>query len=137
MACRIHYQLYDAEGCTEKAKKPEKKIMKVETISVGNTNLGGTKDYVGTIEEKMGSTLSFEIAGNITSIRVEEGDRVNKGQLLATINLHREGGSPGNTHHPETGAGCLQKIPAPAPVGNHLGYEMGGDRKQTGTGKGG
>lgn len=73
-------------GCTEKAKKPEKKIMKVETISVGNTNLGGTKDYVGTIEEKMGSTLSFEIAGNITSIRVEEGDRVSKGQLLATIN---------------------------------------------------
>ena len=74
-------------GCTEKAKKPEKKIMKVETISVGNTNLGGTKDYVGTIEEKMGSTLSFEIAGNITSIRVEEGDRVNKGQLLASFTV--------------------------------------------------
>lgn len=34
----------------------------------------------------MGSTLSFEIAGNITSIRVDEGDRVSKGQLLATIN---------------------------------------------------
>ena len=73
-------------GCTEKSSKLEKKNVKVETISVGNTNLGGTKDYVGTIEEKMGSTLSFEIAGNITSIRVEEGDRVNKGQLLATIN---------------------------------------------------
>ena len=73
-------------GCTEKSKKLEKKNVKVETISVGNTNLGGTKDYVGTIEEKMGSTLSFEIAGNITSIRVEEGDRVSKGQLLATIN---------------------------------------------------
>ena len=51
MACRIHYQLYDADGMHRKAKKPEKKIMKVETISVGNTNLGGTKDYVGTIEE--------------------------------------------------------------------------------------
>lgn len=69
-----------------KARKMEKKNIKVETISVGNTNLGGTKDYVGTIEEKMGSTLSFEIAGNITSIRVDEGDRVSKGQLLATIN---------------------------------------------------
>lgn len=69
-----------------KARKIEKKNIKVETISVGNTNLGGTKDYVGTIEEKMGSTLSFEIAGNITSIRVDEGDRVSKGQLLATIN---------------------------------------------------
>lgn len=73
-------------GCTEKNRKLEKKNVKVETISVGNTNLGGTKDYVGAIEEKMGSTLSFEIAGNITSIRVEEGDRVSKGQLLATIN---------------------------------------------------
>ena len=73
-------------GCTEKSRKLEKKNVKVETISVGNTNLGGTKDYVGTIEEKIGSTLSFEIAGNITSIRVEEGDRVSKGQLLATIN---------------------------------------------------
>lgn len=86
MACRIHYQLYDAGGMHRKSSKLEKKNVKVETISVGNTNLGGTKDYVGTIEEKMGSTLSFEIAGNITSIRVEEGDRVSKGQLLATIN---------------------------------------------------
>ncbi len=76
-------------GCTEKAKKPEKKIMKQGTAARHH------QPY------------------------------------------HREGGSPGNTHHPETGAGCLQKIPAPAPVGNHLGYEMGRDRKQTGTGKGG
>lgn len=59
---------------------------KVETLTVGSTALGETKDYVGTIEEKIGSTLSFEIAGNITSIRVDEGDRVSKGQVLATIN---------------------------------------------------
>ena len=31
-------------GCTEKNRKLEKKNVKVETISVGNTNLGGTKD---------------------------------------------------------------------------------------------
>ena len=73
-------------GCAEKVKKTEKKDVKVETLTVGNTSLGGAKDYVGTIEEKTGSTLSFEIAGNITSIRVDEGDRVGKGQLLATIN---------------------------------------------------
>ncbi len=86
MACRIHYQLYDADGCTEKSRKLEKKNVKVETISVGNTNLGERKTMWEPVEEKMGSTLSFEIAGNITSIRVEEGDRVSKGQLLATIN---------------------------------------------------
>ena len=73
-------------GCAEKAKTQGKKKVKVETLYVGSTNLGKTKDYVGTIEAKMGSTLSFEIAGNITSIRVDEGDRVGKGQVLATIN---------------------------------------------------
>lgn len=52
MACRIHYQLYDADGMHRKNRKLEKKNVKVETISVGNTNLGETKDYVGTIEEK-------------------------------------------------------------------------------------
>ena len=57
-------------GCAEKVKKTEKKDVKVETLTVGNTSLGGANDYVGTIEEKTGSTLSFEIAGNITSIRV-------------------------------------------------------------------
>ena len=30
-------------GCTEKARKLEKKNVKVETISVGNTNLGERK----------------------------------------------------------------------------------------------
>lgn len=73
-------------GCAEKAKTQGKKKVKVETLYVGSTNLDEAKDYVGTIEAKMGSTLSFEIAGNITSIRVDEGDRVGKGQVLATIN---------------------------------------------------
>ena len=98
-------------GCTEKARKMEKKNIKVETISVGNTNLGGTKDYVGTIEEKMGS----------------------QSQQRSVARHHqpyyREGGSPGYPHHLETGRRCLQEIPAPPSVGNHLGYEMGGDRK--------
>lgn len=73
-------------GCSKQAKKKEQKTIKTETITVGSTALGETKNYVGTIEEKIGSTLSFEIAGNITSIRVDEGDRVSKGQVLATIN---------------------------------------------------
>lgn len=43
MACRIHYQLYDADGMHRKNRKLEKKNVKVETISVGNTNLGGER----------------------------------------------------------------------------------------------
>lgn len=74
-------------SCSEQKKRTRKAAVKVETLTVGDSNASGkTKDYVGTIEEKTGSTLSFELGGNITSIRVDEGDRVSKGQVLATIN---------------------------------------------------
>ena len=73
-------------GCSKQARKTEKAPVKVEIFTVGTNAEGKTKDYVGTIEEKTGSTLSFELGGNITSIRVDEGDKVSKGQVLATIN---------------------------------------------------
>lgn len=73
-------------GCSEQKKKTEKAPVKVETLTVGSYANGETNDYVGTIEEKTGSTLSFELGGNITSIRVDEGDKVSRGQTLATIN---------------------------------------------------
>ena len=53
-------------GCSEQEKKTQKAAVKVETLTVGGSNASGkTKDYVGTIEEKTGSTLSFELGGNI------------------------------------------------------------------------
>lgn len=74
-------------SCSEQKKRTRKAAVKVETLTIGGSNASGkTKDYVGTIEEKTGSTLSFELGGNITSIHVDEGDRVSKGQVLATIN---------------------------------------------------
>ena len=74
-------------SCSEQKKRTRKAAVKVETLTVGGSNASGkTKDYVGTIEEKTGATLSFELGGNITSIHVDEGDRVSKGQVLATIN---------------------------------------------------
>lgn len=73
-------------GCSGQKKSDSKAPVKVETLVVGDQANGEVKDYVGTIEEKTGATLSFELAGNITSILVDEGDRVNRGQVLATIN---------------------------------------------------
>lgn len=73
-------------GCSEQKKKTEKAPVKVETLTIGSYANGETNDYVGTIEEKTGSTLSFELGGNITSILVDEGDKVSRGQTLATIN---------------------------------------------------
>ena len=73
------------EGCSDKKKDDARAPICVEVITAGDDTHGEAKDYVGTVEEKMGSTLSFEVAGNITSLRVDEGDRVSKGQVLATI----------------------------------------------------
>lgn len=73
-------------GCSEQEKKTQKAAVRVETFSVGANADGKTNDYVGTIEEKTAAMLSFELGGNITSIRAYEGDRVSKGEVLATIN---------------------------------------------------
>lgn len=72
-------------GCSDNKKDSSRGPVKVEVLAVGDDANGETHDYVGTVEEKMGSALSFEVAGNITSLRVDEGDRVARGQVLATI----------------------------------------------------
>lgn len=46
-------------GCTEKARKMEKKNIKVETISVGNTNLGGNERLCGYHRGKDGVNTQF------------------------------------------------------------------------------
>ena len=72
-------------GCSNHKEGNSHTPIKVEILAVGDDAHGETHDYVGTVEERMGSALSFEVAGNITSLRVDEGDYVNRGQVLATI----------------------------------------------------
>lgn len=59
--------------------------VRVKTITVMTTTGRGTSEYQGTIEEKTGTDLSFASMGTIRSINVNMGDRVNKGQLIATL----------------------------------------------------
>lgn len=73
-------------GCSQQKKADSKAPVSVDVYSIDDMSGSGSKDYVGTVEEKTGSTLSFEVAGNITSLRVDEGDHVNRGQVIATIN---------------------------------------------------
>ncbi len=57
----------------------------VKAIEVQASQLSGTKDYVGTVEESSASSLSFEVPGNVQEVLVSEGQRVRKGQLLAVL----------------------------------------------------
>lgn len=51
------------------------------------TSSDGFRDqrYTGLIEESKGTMLSFEVPGNIQTISVNKGDKVSKGQLLASL----------------------------------------------------
>lgn len=73
-------------SCSQQKKADSKAPVSVDVYSVDDMSGSESKDYVGTVEEKTGSTLSFEVAGNITSLRVDEGDHVSRGQVIATIN---------------------------------------------------
>jgi len=73
-------------GCGNNDKPLEKAAIPVKALVMEQTTTGADNNYVGTIVESFGTTLSFETAGNVERVFVKEGQRVSKGQLLATLN---------------------------------------------------
>ena len=59
--------------------------VKVETAIVGEAAGSKADRYSGTIEEENGTLLSFAVGGTVSNMLVDEGDRVSKGQLIATL----------------------------------------------------
>jgi RND family efflux transporter, MFP subunit len=72
-------------GCSSKKEENKVDPVAVKTISVKAGGEGGTRTYVGTIQESYGSTLSFATLGTVSSVFVSEGQAVRKGQLLAVL----------------------------------------------------
>jgi membrane fusion protein, multidrug efflux system len=73
-------------GCMDKAQS--KKIdstVNVKIVTVEESDAANTLDYVGTIEEKSSTGLSFSTMGTIEKIYVSEGDYVSAGKLLAKL----------------------------------------------------
>lgn len=73
-------------GCSEKKKDTQRPPVAVKVITIGSASYDNAREYVGTVEEKNATVLSFEVAGNITAVKADEGDHVKQGQLLAVIN---------------------------------------------------
>lgn len=72
-------------SCSDKKKERQSEAVAVGVVAVGNTSGSDDGEYVGTIVEKTGTSLSFEVPGNIVTLRADNGDHVAKGQLLATV----------------------------------------------------
>ena len=59
--------------------------VRVEVTRVKAATADRTSRYSGTVEEENGSLLSFAVGGTVSRVLVDEGDRVGKGQLIATL----------------------------------------------------
>lgn len=72
-------------ACGSKSERKESPTVKVETETVVAVSDYMVKPYVGQVEANSASSVSFPTAGTIKRIYVDEGQRVNKGQLLVEI----------------------------------------------------
>lgn len=73
-------------GCSAKKQETSSQSVPVEVQTMKSSEVVSGYNYVGTVEETVGTMLSFEVAGNIERIAVETGMHVHRGQLLSTLN---------------------------------------------------
>ncbi len=72
-------------GCEKDVTEPEERIRSVKTIVVGDLAANQLRKFPGTIEPVESSQLSFEVDGIVQAVRVDVGDRFEKGDVLANL----------------------------------------------------
>ena len=74
-------------GCQNKTASDsvDNKVTKVKIMQVSDSKLTVSKRYSGTVEESTGTSLSFPVPGTIDKVYVKTGDRVVKGQIMASV----------------------------------------------------
>jgi RND family efflux transporter MFP subunit len=75
-------------GCSSElqpALPPAQTVRNLAVLAVQPANVADLMEAVGTVRAAQTSTLASQIMGNIVEIRVREGDRVQRGQVLAVI----------------------------------------------------
>lgn len=72
-------------GCHGKSEVNDSREIAVRTMEVNSGQINSQHEYVGTLEESSSTKLCFSIGGRVTAVYVKDGQRVAKGQLLATI----------------------------------------------------
>lgn len=74
-------------SCSTKTENREdSKNVRVKVQKIEYSNGSYTKEYIGTVESENSVNVSFLTMGNIEQMAVQEGDYVQKGQLLAKLN---------------------------------------------------
>ena len=79
------FLLLAVSACREAPPPPPERIRAIKTITVSEQATGRIRDFSGVVEAADSSSISFEVAGNVQEVRVNVGDRIKKGQVIATL----------------------------------------------------
>ena len=75
-----------ATSCSPKqGKETAPKVIPVRVMEISASNSVSGLNYVGTVGESSSLALSFSLPGSVEQVLVSEGQRVQKGQLLAVL----------------------------------------------------
>ena len=72
-------------GCDEEPVQQAERVRAIKPYFVVEPAGGDVRRYSGTISASNTSDLSFAVAGTVKTVAVNKGDRVAKGQVLATL----------------------------------------------------
>lgn len=77
-------------SCQKSTETPKAEVRPVRTVTVAKRDIGETVTYTGRIEAENETRLSFRIGGRMIERRVNVGDHVKPGQLLAKLEPQNE-----------------------------------------------
>lgn len=72
-------------ACEEEISEAPERIRAIKSFSVVEAAGGDVRRYSGTVAAAGSSALGFAVGGTVKTIAVNRGDRVTKGQILATL----------------------------------------------------
>ena len=81
----VVYQI--AQKSTTKLLQAKVQPIAVSTLMIQPTKVSDTMEFSGTIQSSEKAVLSTRVMGRITNLSLEEGDRVQKGQVIARIDV--------------------------------------------------
>ncbi|MFD2962335.1 MULTISPECIES: efflux RND transporter periplasmic adaptor subunit [Olivibacter] len=73
-------------SCKQKTENTEASSIPVKTLHISQNKLSAQQEYIGTVESENTVDVSFLVLGTVERMFVTEGQKVSKGQILASLN---------------------------------------------------
>ncbi len=81
----IIIMLLGMTACREAPPPPVERVRAIKAVTVSEHASGRIREFSGVVEAADRSSISFEVSGNVREVRVDVGDRITKGQVLAVL----------------------------------------------------